>query len=606
MVDSSIQERVNDVNRRKLLAMMGGAGAGSLAGCLGDDDDDDPGDDSDGETELGEEVPTLRVAYMSNLGGKSDILENIIAVTAESLGELGLEVDPQPMEIGTIVDHMLEDSRDYEFALWGFGNVETALDPHDPTNRFRIDQAGARGGLNPGQYASCEFSNPGVSQAQATSEDERLELVQEAHTIMNDDRMGIGISNTIEFGLGRIDQVNWDGLGDYGYSNWNYHLFIHSEPTNDENQIISGMTRDGLETTNYIVFPSLTGFTPFSKLLHSPLVVYDEHFELRTELAQDYQVEDNATSFIFELHDATFHNGETVTAEDVKFTFEYVQSLVGQADQIEDIPYESIEVIDEQTVQMNTEEPYLPLVQSLAPICGIMHKETWEAAGAPDEVAEPDEIPGSGPFQLRSFDRGTRVAFDPYEDHVLYDVDHNLVFSGIDDIASGFSLLEQGDVHLLSGDRMSPEFWSRGQEDYPDEIDGSITDGFMSYNLNACWPKAPTKFYEFRDAVSKALDRERINDIAFHGYGTPKLDCHWLGHNHPFAPDEDTLDLATTDPTGDIDAAREVLSDAGWGWDDDGNLRYPADADLEPLWEEGGSPDPEDHECLDADGDLVL
>lgn len=44
--------------------------------------------------------------------------------------------------------------------------------------------------------------------------------------------------------------------------------------------------------------------------------------------------------------------------------------------------------------------------------------------------------------------------------------------------------------------------------------------------------------------------------------------------------------------TGDVEAARQALSDAGWGWDDQGNLHYPEGAELE-AWPEGETPNPD-------------
>ena len=40
----------------------------------------------------------------------------------------------------------------------------------------------------------------------------------------------------------------------------------------------------------------------------------------------------------------------------------------------------------------------------------------------------------------------------------------------------------------------------------------------------------------------------------------------------------------------------------GWGWDDDGNLRYPADKDLTPQWPQGESPMdyPEEWPCVET------
>jgi peptide/nickel transport system substrate-binding protein len=72
---------------------------------------------------------------------------------------------------------------------------------------------------------------------------------------------------------------------------------------------------------------------------------------------------------------------------------------------------------------------------------------------------------------------------------------------------------------------------------------------------------------------------------------------------HPWYP-EDEVYQATDDPTGDVEQAKQILRDAGWGWDDDGNLRYPADADLSPRWPKGEYPNEDNgFPCVTADGE---
>jgi peptide/nickel transport system substrate-binding protein len=60
------------------------------------------------------------------------------------------------------------------------------------------------------------------------------------------------------------------------------------------------------------------------------------------------------------------------------------------------------------------------------------------------------------------------------------------------------------------------------------------------------------------------------------------------------------LPTFTDDPTGDAEGAQQVLVDAGWGWDDQDNLHYPADADLSPRWPDGEAPSPDNFPCLDT------
>jgi peptide/nickel transport system substrate-binding protein len=58
-------------------------------------------------------------------------------------------------------------------------------------------------------------------------------------------------------------------------------------------------------------------------------------------------------------------------------------------------------------------------------------------------------------------------------------------------------------------------------------------------------------------------------------------------------------------PEGNPDAAQQALIDAGWGWDDQGRLHYPADKDTSPRWPEGETPDPAEFPCVSEDNNYV-
>lgn len=102
-----------------------------------------------------------------------------------------------------------------------------------------------------------------------------------------------------------------------------------------------------------------------------------------------------------------------------------------------------------------------------------------------------------------------------------------------------------------------------------------------------------------------AYSRQRIHDTIFRGGGYIQFEPSIFTQTHPWFPD-DGLPTNTEDPAGDKEGARQVLSEAGWGWDDNDNLHYPPDADLSPQWPKGENPTSEDgFACLDADGKYV-
>jgi len=124
--------------------------------------------------------------------------------------------------------------------------------------------------------------------------------------------------------------------------------------------------------------------------------------------------------------------------------------------------------------------------------------------------------------------------------------------------------------------------------------------GFTPFELLPQHPTVPMKFPALRKAIARVLDRQRIVDTAFLGITEPRTHATILTEAHPFGPPKDMLTRIAPEGmnSGDPEGARQLLEDAGWGWDGDDNLHYPPDADLTPLWPKGEEPSPEDFPCL--------
>jgi peptide/nickel transport system substrate-binding protein len=142
------------------------------------------------------------------------------------------------------------------------------------------------------------------------------------------------------------------------------------------------------------------------------LVGYGEDFSIRPLLAESWEISDDGLTYTFELFEGVlFHNGRTVTADDVVASLERVLEISPARSRLAAI--ESVEALDEHTVRLNLSEPSGPLLQHLAgtnasilPAEAIDGREGGEA-----------EIIGTGPFRFVEWlpDRHVRLAsFDDY------------------------------------------------------------------------------------------------------------------------------------------------------------------------------------------------
>lgn len=596
----------SSLNRRRVLQTLAGtAAAGSLAGCagwLGDDDDDDdleeiePGD----EDELGERVPPIVLMFVPGFGPWDDAAELMIRDLENALEH---DFEAEPAEIARFLDSQQNDDRSYHLATWSWDSQPTSFDPGRVLRNFGIDNAGEGQGPNWGNYANCEFSQLVERQLITADEEERLEILHEAQRIYSEDRVEFSVTSNDGFGAGRQDMVDFDGLGTAGITVYNPTLFFESTPT-DGDRYVYGTTRTPTDQVNHLAMDSTASNYVWNTLVHSPMFHFDKDRERQLGLAEDFDVSDDGTEITFELREgAQFHNGDPITAEDVAFTFEFINEK--EVPNATSFPIEETEAVDETTAVIRMSDPAPLFTSQHAGNWGILHKETWEDVDVVGEF-DPDDIVGSGPFELTSITRDQSMVLEPHpHGHPVHNPDHEVVIQQYADTETMTRALEQGEIQVV--ENITGADLARLSDQMDDDVLlENVSEGIGAWKVIGAYSRPPMYMNEFMDAIGMSINRQEINAVSFDGQSEEILHSGNYLTNHPFSPPAEDLHFYTDDPTGDPQGARDRLQEAGWGWDEDGNLRYPEDVDPEPLWPEGERPSPDDFPCLSEDGEIIL
>jgi ABC-type transport system substrate-binding protein len=137
-------------------------------------------------------------------------------------------------------------------------------------------------------------------------------------------------------------------------------------------------------------------------LTHSGLIAFDfgrppsDGFRVGVEpdLATALPEQSDELTFVYKLRDAQFHNGQPVTAEDVKYSFDKLAFHERSSRRSQWFWYERAEVVDPQTVVVRAKVPYVDALLSQA-----QHADAFIVSRAFDETPEATQkLMGSGPF----------------------------------------------------------------------------------------------------------------------------------------------------------------------------------------------------------------
>lgn len=237
--------------------------------------------------------------------------------------------------------------------------------------------------------------------------------------------------------------------------------------------------------------------------------------EIVPQLATGYENPDDNTWVISLQEGIEFHDGTLFNAEAVKYTFEkLVDPEVGAPGAHIMSFMESIEVIDDYTVELTTHEPN----PNVLPV--LTNRTTAIISPEADQNQNLMQEPvGTGPFKFESWTQGDRLIMTKNEDYWGEEPQlEEITFITVPDTQTAISMLEAGEVQMVDG--IEAESMSRLEA--MEEIELLQTEGtavfFYSFNMD----KEPMNEPEFRQAVAMGLDIEsyisQLEGVGFSSY----------------------------------------------------------------------------------------
>ena len=235
-------------------------------------------------------------------------------------------------------------------------------------------------------------------------------------------------------------------------------------------------------------------------------------------LAESWTASPDGLAYEFALRPGViFHNGETMTAEDVKFSFERYR---GAAAKLFKEKVAAVEVVDPLRVRVRLREPWPDFMAFFAtPATGaawIVPKAYVQSVGEDGFKKAPI---GAGPYKFVSFNPGVEMVLEAHERYWRKPPNvKRLVFRVVPDETTRLAMLKRGEVDVAYSIRgaLAEEIKrTPGLKLAPTLIPATFWVDFTSEQWN---PKSPWHDRRVRLAASLAIDRQAISQAETLGF----------------------------------------------------------------------------------------
>src|SRR5213594_3288722 len=296
--------------------------------------------------------------------------------------------------------------------------------------------------------------------------------------------------------------------------------------------------------------------TPFLTLyaLHDALVKPMPGNPWAPSLAESWTMSKDGLTYEFVLRKGVkFHNGDLLTAEDVKFSFERYKG--GGATTLRS-RVASVEIVDPQRVRFRMKQPWPDFMTFYATpatsAAWIVPKKYVERVG--DDGFKKAPV-GAGPYRFVSFNPGVELVVEAYDGYWRKTpAVKRLVFKSVPDESTRMVMVKRGETDIAYGLRGPDAEEVRRTPGLALKVGLPTVSQWLVFTQQ--WdPKSPWADQRVRLAANLALDRKAFSDAEYLGYGRPAPSIIPRDFEFYWTPSPYTYDPAR---------AKRLLAEAGY------------------------------------------
>ncbi|MDQ7027079.1 MAG: ABC transporter substrate-binding protein [Anaerolineae bacterium] len=526
----------------------------------------------------GERVPTVIVHSVTQAERPTEFEATRLVV--ENMRQLGLDVEHRAIPWPQVIDEVWftrEGEDAWQMTYWRMVGRPERSDPDEfAYNLFHSTMAAD--GYNFIGYNNSEYDALAEAQRAELEPAARQELLFQAQQIIAEDVPNVFFAHPSSPMLVRSDVWNVDSVvTQAGIGIHNFWTWIGLEPVGDETTLVTSTT-SFLDRINPLF---IAGDAPsrVTELIWDRLMRIGPDGLPQPWAAESVEWEDSTNVVITIREGMMWHDGNPVTVEDVAYSFEAI--LSGEAPQYS--PFASniaeIELIDDTSLRLTLNEPSAAFETSTLSKLNIIPKHIWEPyindlltqedANAESLAFDAEGVMiGSGPYRMVAFDPNEFAILEANPDHWASPNVERWVMNVLPNTEATLGQIQSGEMNFLWEWTGDAAILSEIAEADPNiEVFSTPSLGMQYFAFNTRF--APFDDVAFRQAIAHVIPSQSIINNILKGFAVPADSYVSTPIEFWHNPDLPTYEFS-------IDLAREVLAEAGYTWDDEGRLLYPA------------------------------
>jgi peptide/nickel transport system substrate-binding protein len=512
-------------------------------------------------------VPTIK-AVLPSPGWRSEQYEatTIVLKNWEKLG-FTLDIKTAPNYVTFV--KMVDDPWPVDVFAANSNERPDLLEPdRNLSDHFTAEQA-IRGGLNLYGYNNPEYEKVLAASREEMDIEKRKQLIWKAQEFIINDIPSIAMYHLKS--LHPVNKKKWDGMvAGPGLGLLNLFNVTSATPkTQDKTFVVSSV--EVFRNINPMHAPTTNSLT-FMKLVYDNLTAVALDSSVVPWAAKGWTIKDKKTIDVNLREGMTFHDGKPVTADDVKFSFDYCKKYLVPWYKTLMVPIQKVEVLDKLNVRFTLTGPYAPLFMTTFSTIPIMPKHIWENLVEKEKLTHPDQWPnsnpvGSGPFKLSYARPGEEFGLVRNPNHFRAPKADGLIITFPANREAEFLMLKKGTVDFVDAKGLDPVRAKEASElEHITVIEvGGLHNGWLGFNLRE---GHPTRDYTIRNALAHTIPYDDIVKNILQGKAEagegyiPPANKYWHNPKLPLKK-------------FNMEEARKILRDAGFEWDSQGKIYWP-------------------------------